>query len=249
MHYFAISLLLAFSVYTWAQQQQQQETGGGFRIVGIPGTGTQFLPESYVSTFGRFQVEKSLLVRRVCRQGGYAPFVPGSIIRPTLDILVKNGILSYVMVGVEEKDNPACPPLAQQWTTFELVMEPNFRVEVFLGARDGKDEQIMQVETIQIQSALQEFGMILAETSQAISEGFHVISIPLADKWTQIGDVDDVVVDDTNNGDAKIITFLASAEPDARELLTLDSSLVEMTASSVMQMRVHSKNPEAQNEL
>jgi hypothetical protein len=237
MHYFAIILLLTFSVYdAWAQ-------GGGFRIVGIPGAGTQFLPESYASTFGRFQVEKNMLVPRAC-QGGYAPFVPGSIIRPTLDILVKNGILTYVMVGVEEKDNPACPPLAQQWTTFELVMEPNFSVEVFWGARDGKDELIMQVETIQIQSILQEFGMILSETSQAISKGFHIISIPLAEKWTQVGD--DVV---DANGDAKIMTFLASAEPDARELLTLDSSLVEMTASSVMQVRVYSKDGEAQNEL
>jgi hypothetical protein len=236
MHYFAIILLLAFSVYAWAQ-------AGGFRIVGIPGAGTQFLPESYVSTFGRFQVDKNMFVPRAC-QGGYAPFVPGSIIRPTLDILVKNGILAYVMVGVEEKDNPACPPLAQQWTTFELVMEPTFRVEVFWGARDGKDEQIMKVETIQIQSLLQEFGIILSETSQAISKGFHIISIPLADIWTQVGD--DVV---DANGNARIMTFLASAEPDARELLTLDSSIVEMTASSVMQVRVYSEDLEAQKEL
>jgi hypothetical protein len=248
MHYLAILLLLAFSVDdAWAQ-------GGGFRIVGIPGAGTQFLPESHVSTFGRFHVEKSQLVPHACQSGGYSPFVPGSIIRPTLDILVKNGLLSYVMVGVEEKDNPACPPLAQQWTTFELVMEPNFRVEVFWGARDGKDEKIMQVETIHIQALLQDFGMILAESSQAassISKGFHIISIPLADNWTQVGDYDVV---DANNGDAKIMTFLATAEPDARELLTLDSSLVEMTASSVMQVRVvqHSKEDhhiEAQHEL
>jgi hypothetical protein len=214
-----------------------------YRIVGIPGAGTQLLPESYIKGIRRWTLDDS---------GNDLVVVPNSPgltnpkrdlqgqriqIRPTLDVLVKSGVPSYVMAGLQVRHEKADeedqssqalePPLtAEQWTTFAMAVDPSFRITVYMGPSDGTDDRVAMADHDLIQHALERLGLFLSQATEELSGGFHIVALPLEVSWTRcsVNSVDD------------ILTCLATAEPDARELLTLDQGLVEMTASSVLQV-------------
>lgn len=190
---------------------------GVYKIVGIPGTGTQHLPESYVKTFARWQLTPS---------HGLVPATLEPLplqhkqVRPSLNFLIKGGTPAYIMAGLQISTTGQ-QVLAQQWTTFRTAVEPNFRLVVYQGNADGADERILLVDSQRLRSMVEQLGMALsmANTTAVIADAFHVVSMPL--DWIP------VEKDDT-------VTCVLTAENDAREVFTLDQDLVEMTATSLL---------------
>jgi hypothetical protein len=65
-----------------------------------------------------------------------------------------------------------------------------------------------------------------------LSQGFHIISVPILPDWIPIS---------TENGGAEdLLTCVLTAEADPREIFTLDEGLLEMTATSFLQVDVAS---------
>jgi hypothetical protein len=210
---------------------------GSIKIVGISGTGTQLLPKSYVQSFHRWQLdgEGNLSKRQKKETGDLSTVSSASLIRPTLDFLVKDGVPVYVMAGLEIRENvdspTSYPVLAQQWTTFGMAVEPNFRVSVYAGSADGTDDCIANVGSEEIKIVVERLGFLLSQSTTAdLTEGFHILSVPVTSDW--------ILLSTTGDEEAEIITCLATAEPDARELLTMDPDLVEMTVTSVLQVQL-----------
>jgi hypothetical protein len=135
-------------------------------IVGLPGGGTQSLPTTYVQTFPRWQVtatttndddddgKETTVVKKDVVTAGRSnvnlslDWSPTLQARPALEFLIKSGIPTYVMAGLQlqhqssssdnniSNNNIKSIPLARQWTTFGYAVEPNFRIEVFQHADD-----------------------------------------------------------------------------------------------------------------
>ena len=77
------------------------------------------------------------------------------------------------------------------------------------------------------------FGLATSELTNdsGLLEGFNIVSIPLPVPWSN--------VPRPPSGGWYTVACMATAEPDAQELLTLDSDLLEMTASSLLEMTIH----------
>ena len=205
-------------------------------IVGIAGGVTQSLPISYVQSFQRWMVaEDEQILSRACNsQMSEVEWRSDMQIRPTLDVLIKSGAPSYVMAGLQVKgaDQDICP-LARQWTTFSLAVEPSFRVEAFVtnGPDDAYSLELGENPAVKMKRAMEQFGLSLSQMSEGspLSDGFHIVSIPLESDWTKLP---------APEKGPYTVTCLATSEPEASELLTMDLGLVEMTASSIMEFRV-----------
>ena len=215
-------------------------------IVGLSGGQIQSLPTGYVQSFPRWQVDDDNRLQK---------FECGGVVtdldvewsdmlqaRPSVEFLFKGGIPTYVMAGVQfrHRDSPnesvngavrSCP-LARQWTTFAFAAEPNFRIELFeqegsavTAWRFGEDP------AQQMQDALQVLGITASQLDEQspLSEGFHIVSLPLQIEWADVPEP---------RGSGYKVSCLATAEPEASELLSIDQSLVEMTASSVLEFQV-----------
>lgn len=220
-------------------------TASTVNIVGIPGGGTQSLPITYVQSFQRWTVQDRQILSRACdTKISEIEWNDGIRIRPTLDVLVKSGAPSYVMAGLQIKgnDQDVCP-LARQWTTFSFAVEPTFRLETFISNNNDNDEHSHEALLVndnpveQMKAAMELFGIVLSQIGEGspLSEGFHILSIPLETDWSALPSPE--------NG-SYTLTCLATAEPEALELLTMDPDLVEMTASSVLELRVVSAGVE-----
>lgn len=209
-------------------------------IVGLPGGQTQSLPTKYVHSFSRWQVidDDGLIEEGATGASGTSltlQWAKGIQMRPTLDILFKNGIPSYVMAGMQVflDSTIIASPIAQQWTTFDFAGEPNFRIEAF--QQEGEDiaEWSFGKEPSKYyKEALQMFGFVsstLNEETESIMSGFNILTIPLRVPWTEIP---------KPKGASYLVSCLATAEPDAETLLTLDQDLREMTASSILTITV-----------
>ena len=177
--------------------------------------------------------------------------------RPTLDILLQRGTPVYASGGMDVRVPPDAAadgmewrnygmnsqPLARQWTTFGFAIEPNFRVETFWGTASNNNEekeeegetkevkweclkQYSAADMIKTLELFAEFISGIDEESPLIS-GFHVISIPMGTEWL-----------DLPKGTPYALVSLATAEPDAEELLTMDPNLVAMTATSILGVEV-----------
>lgn len=211
-------------------------------IVGLPGGVTQSLPINYVQSFQRWIVEDGQILSRACNsQLSEIQWNDETRIRPTLDVLIKSGAPSYAIAGlqVSSGDKQYCP-LARQWTTFAFAVEPVFRVETFLSSNSDSDahEVLMARQhsnpVEEMKAAMELFGIVFSEIEEGspLSEGFHIVSIPLNsndDGWIKLP---------SPTSGPYTITCLATAEPEAEELLAMDPGLVEMTASSVLELRV-----------
>jgi hypothetical protein len=129
------------------------------KIVGTPGgRTTQYLPTSYIPSFGRWIVVNHQLMplpfpptttsttsTATAAAGDDAgPPVAAVAVQATLDILVKSGTPTYVMAGLQVQQQSSSsssassytystPPwTAHQWVTFGSVVEPDFRVVLLL---------------------------------------------------------------------------------------------------------------------
>jgi hypothetical protein len=257
-------------------------TTNSYRIVGIPGSGTQLIPHSYVTNFRRWKLSKSskfknnqdetrirqITTTSVLIQDNY-PLNQQKLlvsnhgnvqIRPTLHFLMKSGIPAYVMAGIQIRDfdsevvvnidgdvdyttattptEPTLPNtlllLAQQWTSFAMLVEPKMRMVVYYGPADGTDERLLIADSETVRGQVEQFGMILSQnddtaSSLELASGFHLITFLLKDEWTKI-----FVQDATN----LTLTCVLTGEADAREVFTLDKHLIEMTATSLLQVKL-----------
>ena len=174
--------------------------------------------------------------------------------RPTLDILLQRGTPVYASGGMDIRVPPDAAadgmewrnygmnsqPLARQWTTFGFAIEPNFRVETFWGeASNNKDEGeetkkvkwecLKQYSAADMTKTLELFAEFISEIDEEspLISGFHVVSIPMGTEWF-----------DLPKGTPYALVSLATAEPDAEELLTMDTDLVAMTATSILGVEV-----------
>jgi hypothetical protein len=208
-----------------------QTSHNSIKIVGIPGTGTQLLPESYVQSFNRWNLDDDGNLSKGQGKCDVSGISSSSLIRPTLDFLVKGGIPVYVMGGLEVRDNAddptSRPLLAQQWTTFAIAVEPNFRVSVFAGPGDGTDELLAHAGNESVKAILERLAFLLSQSTSAddFTDGFHIVSIPAGTDWIKI-----------SSDEIQTLTCVSTAEQDDREALTLDEGLLEMTATSVLQV-------------
>lgn len=238
------------------------------KIVGIPGSATQHLPEAYVQSLARWLVvpnedgndaQGDYTLREMKRspsspsQQAIVRDQPWSL-QPSLDVLFRNGVPSYVMAGVflqssSRSSSVVAPFTAFQWTTFANAVEPTFRILLYTGSGDGSDDVLWaQADPAALQQALGQLGVLLAEQGAAASlaSGFQIVSFPLsftvqsalsaAEKEEESGFPLSSLVQHLTGEDPPFLTVLATAETDAREVLTLDPSLAEMTISSLLQV-------------
>jgi len=149
------------------------------KIVGMPGGAGQSLPAQYVKSFQRWNIHSTdetdsskQKINAVLVPGtdkGSSSFVnptstlelwwPSDIkklqVRPSLDVLLQNGIPSYVFAGLEVRVPPVAAadgkewrnygmnsqPLAEQWTSFTSLSEPGFGVECYLGLKSSSGNE------------------------------------------------------------------------------------------------------------
>jgi hypothetical protein len=211
-----------------------------FRIVGIPGSGTQLLHESNVRSVSRWTVNEGRLEPARSLDTGASSSSSSRCFRPTLDFLIKGGAPLYVLVGLQVAhmdgtDNRHStfwsPVIASQWTTFRWAVEPDFRIVVYLGAADGTDDRIVFVSNERVHQILESLGNLLSqEDATALADGFHIVSLPAQLEWTILAPPLDVHKADL------VLSCVATAERDARELLSLEIDLLEMTVTSILQV-------------
>jgi hypothetical protein len=283
-----LMLLLLFFTNGVAALSLSSSLSSSCKIVGTPGGTTQYLPTSYIQTFGRWMVVNHQLTPLLPPSTVSAVPSPAAAtavvvaVQAKLDILVKSGTPTYVMAGLQVQQQHlqhstsrpvySIPPwTAHQWVTFGSVVEPDFRVILFQGHNEIDDEpKILAVaSTDDIRVALEDLGLALQE--QSLEQGFHIVSLPLKmtktsrdvvmDNSQSIDDYENrsnpadddadstsTCTDDSNskkldwiplNHDitaTSILTCLATAEVNARELLSLDPTLLEMTVTSILQV-------------
>lgn len=245
-----------------ANENLNRRTWNVVQIVGLPGGGTQSLPTTYVQNhIRRWQLnpEDGTLGEDVCQESDVnlqTEWTPTLQYRPVLEFLIKGGVPSYVMAGLQLRDlemtnqPTTARPLARQWTTIQFAVEPNFRIELFQYQHQLSDDQNQRSSIGQIvawtlgdqqpaklvQRAMELFGLMTSElkNDSGLLEGFNIVSIPLPLPWSD--------VPRPTTGGCYTVACMATAEPDAQELLTLDPDLLEMTASSVLEMTILAPN-------
>lgn len=237
------------------------------QIVGLPGGGTQSLPTNYVQNhIRRWQVndDDGTVGEDVCQQSDVnlqTQWTPTLQYRPVLEFLIKGGVPSYVIAGLQLRDLDLTQqpitvrPLARQWTTIQFAVEPNFRIELFQYQHQLSDDErrpdgsksIDQIAEWKlgdqqpaklVKRAMELFGLVTSElkNDSGLLEGFSIVSVPLPVAWSD--------VPRPPSGGWYTVACMATAEPDAQELLTLDQDLLEMTASSLLEMIIIGPNSE-----
>lgn len=206
-----------------------------YKIVGIPGSGPQYLPKTYVKTFPRWILDqdKGKLVRvnekeddnvdGSCDSSSSSSSSDTVSVQPTLNFLLKGGKPTYVFVGLSvgaPNDNAVGSSnnnqhyLAQQWTTFAATAERNFRIELFLGPGDGTDDVMGVVGGPKVKKYLGVFGQLLATTDEnELASGFHIVTIAmkLMDTSTKM---------QTNQKtNASTITCVAASDSNAKQMI------------------------------
>ncbi|KAL7522687.1 hypothetical protein ACHAWX_007374 [Stephanocyclus meneghinianus] len=177
--------------------------------------------------------------------------------RPTLNVLFKGGILSYVSMGldvrvphVDEGDDGGVvtswrnyglnsQPIARQWTTLSIAMENMFHVEGFLlrsgteGEEDGGRETLFP--SLNVEPVLGKVANFIAQMDplSPLAEGFHIVSFPMMKTWVDLPQENDGGADTSYK-----IVCLATSEPFASKLLDLDEGLLEMSSTSVLEVTV-----------
>lgn len=180
-------------------------------------------------------------------------------IRPTLDVLLQSGMPKYAAGGLqvrtlsggEKKEwrnyGMNSQPLARQWTTFGFAVEPEFRVETFLGQLptsqenendndDNEKKKGVEWEVLKTSSAddmkqtLERMAGFLSQVEEddALLMGFHILSIPTVTEWTDL----------PQPAMSTALVALATAEPDAQELLDMDNGLIALTATSILAVQL-----------
>ena len=257
------SILLDFCVFLFccnAAQGLSNNADGTCKIVGMGAT--QYLPKSYVKSFPRWYVRvkaSGTIVPEEMKDKEVSLSSSTITMQPSLDILLQNGVPKYAMAGLQfhsEADDcgVSSPFIASQWINFANVVEPSFRVVLFVGSGDGTDDVLLvQANPSVIQEALGRLGnLLVADGVASVSTGFHILSFPLQFRKRDENSGEEAVswVDDQDRLPLSLLkqnlssdgmaTVLATGEQDAREVMTLlDSQLVEMTVTSSLQIPAH----------
>ena len=281
--------------------------------MGLPGGQTQSLPEMYVNSFRRWIYiigdkgdENNNSIEPI-KGAGISPSIPnmeGYVspssttdlwwprdlqtiqIRPLLNVLFRNGMLSYVSAGLDvrvphrskkDEDGEVCDdgmiswrnyglnsqPIAKQWTTLDIVMEKMFHVEGFIvqpnssnGGGDGDDNEQQQsysYETLfpsmdNVPNIMSRVACFSAEldTNSPIAEGFHIVSFPMMESWTDLPPSSTSKTDHDNSetGEEEDETILykiiclATSEPFGNKLLDMDEGILTMSSTSVLEVYV-----------
>lgn len=206
-----------------------------FRIVGNSRTGTQYLPTSYALNFARWEIDRDSKLVRLEDQPVLNLSSRYTQIRPTIDFVVRGGVPAYFMAGlqtsisVENIVRPYSSVIAQQWLTFDMSIEPNMRLLIFRGEGDGSDERVALFGPETVNNALERLAVTLSEENEQLKQGFHILSIPIDNEWITLTEAEECISDALVS-----VSCMATAEPEPRELLSLDDSLLEMTATSLL---------------
>ena len=137
-------------------------------------------------------------------------------IRPVLNILYRNSMISYVSAGLDvrvpyqesgdvgEEESSwrnyglNSQPIARQWTTLDIAMEKMFHVEGFIlqNTDDNDDSQQQKKQTYDtlfpsldnVSKVMEKVATFTAEldTLSPLADGFHIASFPLMDDWTDL---------------------------------------------------------------
>lgn len=207
------------------------------------------MPASYVKSLSFWQIVESsgqlvAISKEECAAEQETAAAVSISVQPTINFLLKNGIPSYLFVGLwvdngqtetESKQiTLETNYLAQQWTTFEIAADPNFRIELFMGQGDGSDDRRLgMVDSKRVNQAVEQLGKTLATTEiDDLAQGFHIVTIPL--KMDILEDLDMA----RGKGGTMMFTCLASAVaiPDTVQLLRIEDSLLEKTSTSQLQV-------------
>ena len=159
-------------------------------------------------------------------------------------------------------------PIAKQWTTLDIAMEKMFHVEGFIvqpnissGDDDDGDgdnqnneqqQQSYSYETLfpsmdnvpNIMSRVATFSAEL-DTNSPIAEGFHIVSFPMMESWTDLPSSSTSKTDhDGETGEEEDETILykiiclATSEPFGNKLLDMDEGILTMSSTSVLEVDV-----------
>ena len=248
------------------------------KIVGLPGGKIEYLPAMYVESFQRWIVEDNndeeckdkLKLQPILGAGlrndeGWVNptttdklWWPADIstlqTRPMLNVLFKNGILSYVSMGLDVRvpyvdENGAkstwrnyglnSQPIARIWTTLDIAMEKLFHVEGFIVQNQKEGDELKHEELFQpiyASRSIEEVANLFAgEVDEpSLAKGFHIVSFPMSKYYL------DLPISKLGNDEPnayKIVCF-ATSEPFASKLLELDEGILEMSGTSVLEVQV-----------
>ncbi len=158
-------------------------------------------------------------------------------------------------------------PIASQWTSFGLAVENGFRVETFIGKMQNNDneqdnegidwEPLYSLDDDEqscysqknaaassTSNAIEIFGGFLAELDEnsPLASGMHILSIPVDNHWR------DLPSPNLEKNEQIRIASIGTVEPDAMELLSMDETLVEMSATSLLNINVLRIAPGSESE-
>lgn len=109
-----------------------------------------------------------------------------------------------------------------------------------LGSLDDTTSAHIMFGAERMKKVVEALGMFLSRIDEAspLSDGFHVVSFPLAEDW-----IDLPKIEGGEEGSGYKLTCVATSEPDAKALLEMDRGLVEMTATSMLEVDVSPTDP------
>ena len=129
-------------------------------------------------------------------------------------------------------------------------MEGIFHVETFV-LRDGEEGEHEELfPSLDVRAAFHKAATFVAEIDvrSPLAEGFHIVSFPLADAWTDLPPPKNVGAaaaaggGDDAEGTYRIVS-LGTSEPFASKLLDLDEDFLTMSSTSVLEVRVSRTAP------
>ncbi len=254
------------------------------KIVGLPGGKVESLPGMYVNSFRRWIAEEekeddnaamnscasnTIKIEPIVGAGisideGWVNptsaadlFWPLDIklqVRPTLNVMLKQGVLSYASPGLDVRvphDGGSwrnygmnSQPIARQWTSLEIAMEQMFHVESFIIEKDSTASDIKYTtlfDSMEIKNALQKVATFIGEIDSLspLNSGFHVVSFPLIDKFSDLpcpSSTDDE--DKIESEEIYKIVMLGTSEPFGSKLLDMDEDILAMSSTSALEVVV-----------
>jgi hypothetical protein len=274
-----VALLLGSSlqcVYseTTKDNEDADEDPEVIRIVGYSDGSTQRLPTQYVlQSFSRWILLENSL-ERITSTDDEGFVNPSSItdlwwpvdigkiqMRPSLDVVLQHGTPKYVASGLDvrvptdDKDwrnhGMNSQPLARQWTLFENVAKPNFRVEGFVEVIGGEDEadsgsdeerqweHLLSSSVESTREAIEKLGVLLSglDESSPLSQGYHIVSIPTTETWA------DLPVMETVIDKPYMVVCFGTILPDARALLDTKPYVAARVGISILAVQVSPTAP------
>lgn len=175
--------------------------------------------------------------------------------RPALNVMLKQGVLSYVSPGLDVRvpHNDGSwrnygmnsQPISRQWTSLDIAMEQMFHVESFIlqkeSAAAGDVKHTTLFDSMDIKNAMQKVATFIGwmDPLSPLNKGFHIVSFPLIDRFTDLPCP--TQTDDENKKESeeiyKIVMF-GTSEPFGTKLLDMDEDILTMSSTSVLEVVV-----------